>query len=112
MKLLVALFIVSTLLSIAFTVNGFNKLLPVDARVARERTLVVLKPDSVQRGVTGKVISRFEKKGFKPIAMKMLIPSMELAQEHYGEHRNKSFFLDVTRYLTSGPVFAMVSSIA
>ncbi|MCS7122247.1 MAG: nucleoside-diphosphate kinase [Archaeoglobaceae archaeon] len=73
-----------------------------------ERTFVMLKPDAVQRGLIGEIISRFEKKGLKIIAMKMLKIERELAEKHYFEHRGKVFFDNLINYITSAPVVAMV----
>ena len=73
-----------------------------------ERTFIAIKPDGVQRGLIGEVLSRFERKGFKLIALKQLTPSRELAEEHYGVHRERPFFSGLVDFITSGPVVAMV----
>jgi len=73
-----------------------------------ERTFVMVKPDGVQRGLAGEIISRIERKGLKIVAMKMLRIPKELAEEHYAEHRAKPFFSSLLSYITSGPVVAMV----
>ncbi len=73
-----------------------------------ERTFVMVKPDGVQRGLIGEVISRLERKGLKIVAMKMLWIQEELAREHYMEHAEKPFFQALVDYITSGPVVAMV----
>ncbi len=73
-----------------------------------ERTFVMVKPDGVERGVIGEVISRLERKGLKIVAMKMLKIQGSLAKEHYAEHREKPFFDALVSYITSGPVVAMV----
>ncbi len=73
-----------------------------------ERTFVMVKPDGVQRGLIGEVISRLERKGLKIVAMKMLWIQEELAREHYAEHAEKPFFQALVDYITSGPVVAMV----
>ncbi len=73
-----------------------------------ERTFVALKPDSVKRGLMGKIISRFEDKGYKIIAMKLTNVSLELAEKHYAEHVGKPFYAPLLEYITSGPVLAMV----
>ncbi len=73
-----------------------------------ERTFVMVKPDGVQRGLIGEVISRIERKGLKIVAMKMMRVSQEMAKEHYAEHREKPFFSSLVDYITSGPVVAMV----
>uniref|UniRef100_A0A7C3UJH2 Nucleoside diphosphate kinase n=1 Tax=Geoglobus ahangari TaxID=113653 RepID=A0A7C3UJH2_9EURY len=73
-----------------------------------EKTFVMIKPDGVQRGLIGEIISRIERKGLKIVAMKMLRISKELAKKHYAEHQGKSFFDSLISYITSGPVVAMV----
>ncbi|HOV80310.1 MAG TPA: nucleoside-diphosphate kinase [Bacillota bacterium] len=73
-----------------------------------ERTYLMIKPDGVQRGLIGEITARFEKRGFKIVGMKMLRISRELAERHYGEHIGKPFFEPLVRYITSGPVVAMV----
>lgn len=73
-----------------------------------ERTYLMVKPDGVQRGLAGEIIARFEKKGFKIAALKMLRISRELAEKHYGEHVGKPFFKNLVGFITSGPVVAMV----
>jgi nucleoside-diphosphate kinase len=74
----------------------------------KQRTFVMIKPDGVQRGLVGDIISRFEKKGIKVIAMKMVSVSKELAEKHYGVHKGKPFFEPTVEYITSSPVVAMV----
>lgn len=73
-----------------------------------ERTFLMVKPDGVQRGLIGEIVSRFEKKGFKLIAAKLMTVSRELAEVHYAEHREKPFFEELVGFITSGPVFAMI----
>ena len=73
-----------------------------------ERTLVLVKPDGVQRQLVGEVISRFERKGLKLVGMKMIQMSRELAECHYAIHKGKSFYDELVRFITSGPVVAMV----
>lgn len=73
-----------------------------------ERTYVMIKPDGVQRNLTGAIINRLEQKGLKIVALKMLQIPRELARRHYGEHEGKPFFEDLVEYITSGPVVAMV----
>jgi nucleoside-diphosphate kinase len=74
----------------------------------KQRTFVMVKPDGVQRGLVGDVISRFEKKGLKIIAMKMLSVDRDLAEKHYGVHKGKPFFKPTVKYIMSSPVVAMV----
>ena len=76
--------------------------------MAVEKTLVLVKPDGVQRGLIGEVISRFERKGLKIRALKMLWMSREQAEEFYSVHRDKPFFRDLVEFITSGPIVAMV----
>lgn len=73
-----------------------------------ERTYLMLKPDGVQRNLVGEIISRFEKRGFKIVGLKMIRISRELAEKHYGEHVGKPFFEPLVGFITSGPVVAMV----
>merc|ERR1712212_223398 len=74
----------------------------------RERTFIMLKPDAVQRGLVGEIIKRFEKKGFKLVAMKMMHASKELLEQHYADLSKKGFFPDLIAYMASGPVVPMV----
>jgi nucleoside-diphosphate kinase len=73
-----------------------------------ERTFLAVKPDGVQRGLVGEIISRFEAKGFTLVGLKLMQVSKELAQQHYGEHKEKPFFPGLVDFITSGPVVAMV----
>ena len=73
-----------------------------------ERTFCMIKPDGVRRGLVGEILARFEKKGFKIVAMKLMQVSFDLAEEHYAEHKEKPFFKPLVEYITSGPVVAMV----
>ncbi|WP_163654205.1 nucleoside-diphosphate kinase [Listeria sp. PSOL-1] len=73
-----------------------------------ERTYMMIKPDGVERGYIGEIISRFEKKGLKLVGAKMLQITPELAKAHYKEHAGKPFFNDLITFITSNPVFAMV----
>lgn len=73
-----------------------------------ERTLVLVKPDGVQRGLMGEVVSRLERRGLRMVAAKFLWVSQELAQTHYAIHQGKAFYNDLIRYITSAPVLAMV----
>tara|TARA_Y100000589_G_scaffold327156_1_gene368420 strand:- start:4564 stop:5019 length:456 start_codon:yes stop_codon:yes gene_type:complete len=74
----------------------------------KERTFIAIKPDGVQRGLISEIIGRFERKGFKLVGLKQLIPSKELAQQHYGIHKDRPFFNDLVNFISSGPVVAMV----
>jgi nucleoside-diphosphate kinase len=73
-----------------------------------ERTLILIKPDGVERGLIGPIITRFEQRGLKLVAMKMLQVSDELARRHYAVHEGKSFYEPLIEYITSSPVVAMV----
>src|SRR3954453_5755695 len=73
-----------------------------------ERTLVLLKPDCVQRRLMGRVISRFEDKGLNIIAMKMLRVTPALAKQHYAEHVSKPFYLGLEKFITASPILALV----
>tara|TARA_B100000029_G_scaffold291747_1_gene285312 strand:+ start:1830 stop:2288 length:459 start_codon:yes stop_codon:yes gene_type:complete len=73
-----------------------------------ERTFVAIKPDGVQRGLIGEILGRFERKGFKLVALKEVTPSRDLAEKHYGVHRERPFFSGLVDFITSGPVVAMV----
>ena len=69
-----------------------------------ERTFVMMKPGVVQRRIAGEVLSRFEKKGLKLVALKLMRISPELAKKHYAEHADKPFFGELVQYINSGPV--------
>ena len=71
------------------------------------KTFFMVKPDGVKRNIVGQVIDRVEQEGFKITKMKMMTISNELAEEHYGEHKDKPFFQDLVSFITSGPVVAM-----
>ena len=72
-----------------------------------ERTLVLVKPDGVQRGLIGEIIGRLERRGLKLVGMKLLQVDQELAHRHYGEHVDRPFFPGLVSFITSGPVVAM-----
>ena len=74
----------------------------------RERTFVMVKPDGVQRGLVGEIVSRFEQRGLKLVGAKFMRIDEELAHEHYAEHEDKPFFEGLVEFITSGPVMAMV----
>lgn len=73
-----------------------------------EQSLVLIKPDGVSRGLIGEIISRFERRGLFIRQLKMMTISRDTAQQHYGEHEGKSFFLSLIDFITSGPVVALV----
>lgn len=72
-----------------------------------ERTLVIIKPDGVQRGLIGEIITRLERRGLKIVAMKMIQMSKELAAKHYAIHKGKPFYEGLIEYITSSPVVVM-----
>jgi nucleoside-diphosphate kinase len=76
--------------------------------MATEQTLVLIKPDAVQRGLVGEVIGRLERRGLQLVAMKLMRITDELAGRHYAEHREKPFFRGLVDFITSAPVVAMV----
>ena len=76
--------------------------------MAVERSFVMVKPDAVQRCIVGEVLTRFERKGLKICALKMMMVDRARAEKHYGEHAKKEFYEPLLRYITSSPVIAMV----
>lgn len=75
--------------------------------MASERTLIIIKPDAVQRGLTGEIIKRFEQRGLRIIGMKFMAVSRELAEKHYDVHRERPFFGSLVDYIVSAPVVVM-----
>lgn len=73
-----------------------------------QRTLIILKPDAIQRRLTGRIIERFESKGLTIAGMKLMQISRELAERHYAPHKEKPFYPPLIDYITSGPVIVMV----
>jgi nucleoside-diphosphate kinase len=73
-----------------------------------DRTLILVKPDAFDRGLTGEIIARFERKGLKIVALKKMDVARELAERHYEEHVGKPFFAELVDFITSGPIVAMV----
>lgn len=73
-----------------------------------ERTLVLIKPDGVARGLVGEVLSRIERKGFRVVALELRTLTAQIAEQHYGEHRDKPFFGDLVAFITSAPLVAAV----
>lgn len=76
--------------------------------MASERTLSIIKPDAVERGLIGAIISRFEKGGLRPVAIRLQRLSAAVAEGFYAVHRQRPFFKDLVAYMTSGPVVVMV----
>ncbi len=73
-----------------------------------ERSLILIKPDGVQRGFTGEILSRFERRGLKIAGMKLIRMDKALAEKHYAVHKSKPFFNDLVKFITSGPIVAAV----
>ncbi len=73
-----------------------------------ERTLIIVKPDAVQRGLIGEIVGRFERRGLRIVGMKFMQIDRELASRHYGEHKGKGFYESLLAYITSAPVVVMV----
>lgn len=73
-----------------------------------ERTLILVKPDAFAANLTGEILARFERKGLRPVALKMMVADRELAEAHYAEHADKPFFGELVEFITSGPLVAMV----
>ncbi len=74
----------------------------------KTRTLILIKPDAFDRGLTGETISRFERKGLVPIAIKLMTADEAIANEHYAEHTDKPFFGELVEFITGGPLVALV----
>jgi nucleoside-diphosphate kinase len=72
-----------------------------------QRTLILIKPDAVQRGLTGAILARFERKGLRPVAMKLTVPGQATAAAHYAEHQGKPFFPELVAFITSSPLLAI-----
>ena len=73
-----------------------------------ERTLILVKPDAFNRNLTGEIIARFERKGLRLVALKLMTMTRELAAQHYAEHQGKGFYDELVDFITSGPLVAMV----
>ncbi|MFL5886128.1 MAG: nucleoside-diphosphate kinase [Thermoleophilaceae bacterium] len=73
-----------------------------------DRTLILVKPDAFERGLTGEVIAAFERKGLRIAAMKLMTVERDLAEQHYAEHKEKPFFGDLVEFITGGPLVAFV----
>ena len=72
-----------------------------------QTTFVMVKPDGVQRGLVGEIISRFERKGLKLVGLRSIVPSEQIAEEHYAVHKERPFYNGLIEFITSGPVVAM-----
>jgi nucleoside-diphosphate kinase len=73
-----------------------------------DRTLILVKPDAFDRGLTGEILARFERKGLKIVALRGLTVTTELAEQHYAEHSQRPFFGELVEFITSGPIVAAV----
>jgi len=94
--------------SVKDNVNVNMKSMTVNAEEGqRERTFIMIKPDGVQRGLVGEIIKRFEQKGFKLVAIRMMRPGKEHLEEHYADLAKRPFFPGLVKYMDSGPVVAM-----
>ena len=73
-----------------------------------ERTLILIKPDAFARNLSGEIIARFERKGLRLVALKLMTMSRDMAAQHYAEHEGKGFYDELVTFITSGPLVAMV----
>merc|ERR1711872_23606 len=102
---------VATLLSILSAFNRSNNSNAEPSKMSgdnTERTFIAVKPDGVQRGLVGDIIKRFEQRGYKMVAGKLMTASKEHLEKHYADLSSKPFFAGLVKYMASGPVFAMV----
>ncbi|KAI3639228.1 hypothetical protein MIR68_002758 [Amoeboaphelidium protococcarum] len=90
--------------------NLHQQVINIHRKMPQERTYIMVKPDGVQRGLVGEIIKRFENRGFQLLAMKMTHPNANLLEEHYKDLKGKGFFAGLIKYMSSGPVVAMVWS--
>ncbi|XP_058456215.1 nucleoside diphosphate kinase [Malaya genurostris] len=90
------------------SILAFFSLFSTAMAANKERTFIMVKPDGVQRGLVGKIIKRFEQKGFKLVALKFMWPSKELLEKHYADLSARPFFPGLVSYMSSGPVVPMV----
>ncbi len=74
----------------------------------KTRTLILIKPDAFERGLTGEALARFERKGLTPVAIKLMTADEATANEHYAEHKEKPFFGELVEFITGGPLVAIV----
>ena len=85
-----------------------SRTLPAVSAPTAERSLVLVKPDGVARGLVGQVVARLEAKGLRLVAAELRTLTAEVAEEHYGEHRERPFFGSLVEFITSGPLLALV----
>merc|ERR1712212_1099408 len=88
-------------------VTDIKEIIP-STTMAAERTFIMIKPDGVARNLVAKIITRFEQRGYKLVAMKFMVPGAELLNEHYGDLKEKPFFAGLVKHIASGPVVPMV----
>ncbi|XP_049602183.1 nucleoside diphosphate kinase 3 [Syngnathus scovelli] len=93
---------------IGFFLSLFSQIFQSGWIGVNERTFIAIKPDAVQRKLVGEIVQRFERKGFKLVALKLVQASEDLLLDHYWDLRNKPFFSELIHYMRSGPVVAMV----
>jgi nucleoside-diphosphate kinase len=77
--------------------------------MSKEQTLILVKPDGVARGLTGEIIARIERKGYRIVALKMMLAERDLLAQHYSEHNGKPFYEPLLEFMSSGPLVAMVA---
>ena len=77
--------------------------------MSSEKTLILIKPDGVRRGLVGEVISRIEKKGYSVTALRMLLADRSILEKHYAEHNGKPFYEPLLEFMSSGPIVAMIA---
>ena len=77
--------------------------------MSKEQTLILIKPDGVARGLTGEIIARIERKGYRIVALKMMLAERDLLARHYSEHNGKPFYEPLLEFMSSGPLVAMVA---
>ncbi|KAJ8109120.1 hypothetical protein ONZ43_g6226 [Nemania bipapillata] len=80
--------------------------------MSTEQTFIAIKPDGVQRGLVGSIIARFENRGYKLVAIKLVTPGKAHLEQHYSDLKDKPFFAGLVEYMNSGPICAMLSSVA
>lgn len=90
------------------TVTTLHEQFSTQLKMTRERSFVMIKPDGVQRGLMGEIMSRFEKRGYQIVGAKLMWPGETLLRQHYGDLSAKSFFEGMIKDMMTGPVFAMV----
>ncbi|KAG4075290.1 hypothetical protein HA402_003081 [Bradysia odoriphaga] len=108
MKVIFVQFLIILTLKDVVAQSLLNLMEETNCDIERERTFIMIKPDGIQRGLIGEIIQRFERKGFKLVAMKLLQADKTLLMDHYKELSDKPFFENLVKYVGSGPVCPMV----